>query len=167
MRTIRVSYIVQNLYPTLKANMAVHHGLVIKRPLSNVTKGSTVLTPDGLGEVIGLIPDWTSSNSRTPSHADVLLYRGYTKRYHIISLEMYFILHNTGKYLKLAPACYRYIYKQDQPVSYRVTKRQYAQMTDLSKAEYAYARTLNKQRGGPQVLKSLSKFGLEIKKIRR
>jgi hypothetical protein len=164
---MRIAQFVQNLSPTLKVNMAIHYGLVIKRPLSRVTKGSTVITPDGLGEVLSIIPDWTSKNGKTPSHVDVLLYRGYTKRYAIINLDMYFVLHNTGKYLKLSPACYRYIYKQDQPVYYRVTKRQYAQMTDMSKAEYAYARTLNKQRGGPHMFKALSKFGLEIKKIKK
>lgn len=148
--------------PPVATNSVIHEGHVVAVAPIELSVGSTVITPDGLGEVKVIIPDWVS---KKPLHVDVMLYRGYIKRYRVMFIQQYVLLHKpTGQFLKLSPSNYRYIYKHQQPVLYRVTNRMYAQMTTESKIEYGYVKTLNKQRGGLQCLRILAKNNLEIKK---
>lgn len=157
-----VRWLIAKTNPLVATNSVEHTGNIIRVSVINLTEGMTVITPDGLGEVKVIVKDWLDS---APSSVSVMLYRGYVKIYKPLSLEQYVVFHKpTGQFIRLSPSNYRYIYKFDQPITYRVTNRLYAQMTDESKAEYEYAKTLNKQRGGPQFLKTLDKYGLEIKK---
>ena len=155
-------YLLEIIHPSRPSNQIIHAGKVITIAPIDVKKGSTVITPDGLAEVITIIPDWTTHK---PDKVDVRLYKGYVKRYYYLSLQQYVIFHRpTQQFIKLSPNNYRYIYVENQPVEYRVTNRLYAQLTEDTKEVYEYAKTLNKQRGGSRFLKVLTKFNLEIKR---
>lgn len=148
--------------PVISTNRVVHKGTVVAVAPIDIKRGSTVITPDGLGEVTNIILDWVK---RTPNWVDVRLYRGYVKRYNILYLQQYVIFHvPTQQFIKLSPNNFRYIYAHNQSVEYRVTNRLYAQLTEDTKEYYEYAKTLNKQRGGTRFLRILGNQNLEIKK---
>lgn len=144
------------------SNSKVHTGTVVSVAPIDLRIGVTITTPDGIGEIKTIIPDWVT---KKPKIVEVTLYRGYIKRYNVLDLQQYVVYHKpTGQFVKLSPANYRYIYLHQQPVSYRVTNRLYAQLTEECKIEYAYVKTLHKQRGGLHCLKTLAKQNLEIKR---
>jgi hypothetical protein len=151
-----------------KSNEVIREGFVYLGVITDVRIGVTVLTPHGLGEIRFLVPDWTKTKKKIYTHAEVMLYRGYIKRYSILELQQYTVCEKSSfKFIKLSPQHYRYIIpnEKNQLVKFRVTKRNYAQLTSQCMAEYAYARTLNKQRGGPAFLRYLSNNNLKIQKI--
>lgn len=151
-------YILKKLLPTSSAHKAQ---VLIVAPIV-LRAGVTVITPDGIGEVTKVIADW---ETKKPSVVGVMLYRGYIKYYMPILLQQYVVFHKPmEQFILLSPNNYQYIGHIDQLIEYRITNRQYAQMTDKSKAEYAYVKTLIKQRGGPQFLKLISKQNLVIKR---
>lgn len=148
--------------PVEATNAKVHKGTVVSVAPIDLRVGLTVITPDGIGEIKSIIPDW---ESKKPKEVEVYLYRGYIKRHKVLNLQQYVVYHTpTGQFIKLSPANYRYIYLHQQSVSYRVTNRLYAQLTEECKVEYAYVKTLHKQRGGLHCLKTLAKQNLEIKR---
>lgn len=154
--------IVELFQPKVNTNSVVHKGQVISVAPIDIRKGQTVITPDGLAEIQTIIPDWIT---KKPIAVDVYLYRGFMKRFKVLSIQQYVVYHYpTGQFVKLSPGNYRYIYKDHQSVEYRITNRCYAQMTDLSKTEYEYIKTLNKQRGGSRFLQILNNQNVEIKK---
>ena len=154
--------LISRISPLMSSNSIIHEGHVLTVAPVDLRIGQTVITPNGLGEIKFVILDWISSK---PEYVDVLLYRGYIKRYKVFSLQQYVVLHKpSGQFIKLSSANYRYIYMNRQPVNYRVTNRLYAQLTNESKTESAYVKTLNKQRGGLHCLRVLTKYNLEIKK---
>jgi hypothetical protein len=153
---------------SLPSNKVIREGFVYLSVITDVRTGVTVLTPDGLGEIRFLVPDWTITRKRIYTHAEVMLYRGYVKRYKIIELQQYTVCEkSTLKFIKLSPQHYRYIIpgEKNQIVQFRLTKRNYAQLTPQCMKEYAYARILNKQRGGPAFLRYLSTHNLKIQKV--
>lgn len=154
-----MAFIHQNAVPS---NAIIHQGTVVAISPIDLKIGATVITPDGLAEIKTIIPDWVT---KKPKDVEVYLYRGYIKRHKVLDLQQYVVYHKpTGQFIKLSPANYRYIYLHQQPVSYRVTNRLYAQLTEDCKTEYAYVKTLHKQRGGLHCLKTLAKQNLEIKR---
>jgi hypothetical protein len=153
--------IVQKIRPLVPSNKVVHKGRVIAVAPINIREGSTVITPDGIGEIRKIIPDWLS---RKPFQADVYLYRGYPKRYRILNLQQYVILHKpTQQFILLSPNNYRYIEINEQSVEYRVTHRHYAQLTEDTKEHYEYAKSLNKTRYGIRFLRVLRNNNIELK----
>jgi hypothetical protein len=154
--------IIQRIRPVVPPNKVVHVGRVVAVAPIDIREGSTVITPEGIGEIRRIIPDWTS---KRPYQADVYLYRGYPKRYKIIHLQQYVIYHKpTNQFIKLSPNNYRYIEVHEQDVEYRVTHRHYAQLTEETKKHYEYAKFLNKTKHGSKILRILRSQGLEIKK---
>ncbi len=154
--------LVEKLNPFIKSNKVIFDGKVLIVAPIDLKVGNTVITPNGIGEVKSILPDWVT---KKPVSAEVYLYRGYVKTYRVLMLQQYVIFHQpTEQFIKLSPSCYRYIYTHGQEVEYRVTNRLYAQLTEDTKVKYAYVKTLTKQRGGLHCLKTLAKYNLEIKK---
>lgn len=154
--------IVNIITPYVPANMTAHKGRVkIVAPIG-ITIGATVITPDGLGEVVSIYKNYLTE---TPETVSVMLYRGYRKSYNILDLKQYVIYHwLSNQFVKLTPAHYRYIYMDNQPVEYRVTTRLYAMLTEKSRENYSWIKTLNKHRHGHVLLNIVRKNNLIIKK---
>lgn len=154
--------IVKLFKPTVSSNKIIYKGSIrIVFPI-NLTMGATVLTTDGIGTIVSLIPNWVS---KTPEFAEVQLYRGYVRRYSIFDLNQYIVYHRPmNQFILLSPADYRYILKDKQDIEYRVTLRKYARLTDDSKEDYSYIKTLSKTRYGIQALRLITRTNLIIKK---
>jgi len=163
MKQTLTQFLVSIMEPKRRSNTIQHRGRIISVSPINIHIGTTVITPDGLGEIRMIIPNWIS---KKPELVDVYLYRGYRKRYNVLLLRQYVIYHKHlgGRFILLSPNNYRYIYKDKQIVDYRVTNRMYAQLTQTTKEHYTYVKTIHKQRGGLGFLRILDKFNLEIKK---
>jgi hypothetical protein len=154
--------IINRIRPVVPANRIEYDGFIHTVAVIDLREGVTVVTPDGIGTIISIIPDWVT---KKPQYAEVLLYRGYAKRYRVLLLQQYVVNHvKSFQFHKLTPSNYIYVYKQKQAVTYRITNRQYAQMSDKSKKEYQYAKTLNKTSKGLRFLRILVNQNLEIHK---
>lgn len=161
-KTDLVLRLVNTIRPVIPSNRVLYEGLVFTIAAVDKRKGATVVTPDGLGEIISLIPNFIT---KKPEFAEVYLYRGYIKRYKVLLLNQYAVMHKpTGQFVLLSPTQYRYIYMQEQLIEYRITNRRYATLSDKSKAEYEYVNKLNKNRYGLHFLRSILRYNLVIKK---
>lgn len=154
--------IISKIHPKVSTNQKVHEGKVITVSPIDLREGLTVITPDGIGVVKTIIPDWVT---KRPDKVDVLLFKGYIRRYKVLILQQYVVYHKpTEQFIRLTPAHYAYIYRNEQYVEYRVTNRLYAQLTEESKSLYSYVKTLNRVRGGRRALNIINSQNLEIKK---
>ena len=155
--TLRLISIVR---PMVKANQVVHYGTVkILFPI-NLKKGVTVVTKDNIGEVLSVITDYIT---KRPEFAEVYLYSGFVKRYRVNELNQYIIYHrNTEQFVLLSPSDYRYIFENNQPISYRLTNRHYAKLTEETKEKYKHVKTFSKTKEGMKFLRLLTHQRLEI-----
>lgn len=132
-----------------------HTGRVVRiNPILDGVKlrdGSTVITPRGLGVVRKPDKDaWSSGR------VEVYLNRNYHKTFYLKELFQYAVYHKPSDQLVLlSPLCYDFIAEKEQPVRYRLTNRSYAYLTDDYKQEHEHYAYMNKQRGGPTILRVL------------
>ena len=145
-----------------KSNKVIYQGEVYKNIAIDIRANMTVITPDGLGEIKTVIIDWASSRN-IPESVDVYLYAGYMKRYQVLTLSQLVIKRN-DKFVKLSPSCYRYFYENGQQIEYRVTKRNYAMLSDDCQHKYAHIKTISRSKGGQKFLKLIEVNNLEILK---
>ena len=152
--------ILKRLLPIIPSNKVEFSGKVLLVSPISIKLNSTVITPDGIGEVRVLYR--VNGNLQK---AEVYLYRGYIKSFRALDLLQYVVYHQqTKQFILLSPIDYTYIYRENQPVEYRVTSKLYAHLTKKSKSEYEYVRSLNKTRYGTRFLRVLSNQNIEIKK---
>ena len=152
---------------TLENNTTTVFAGTIKKisPLRNrknkLRKGSTVITPQGLGTILShpnKIWDDKPGNS-----IEVMLNRKYPKYFPTLETSQLAIFHKpSNQFILLSPQCYGYIFKEGMNVSYRITKRKYAMLTDEFKAELKIINTIQKRRGGIQMLRDLDDVGAII-----
>ena len=145
-----------------KNDYAAH---IIKINPVNLRKGSTVVTPRGIGVVIELFQSiWSTSKSK-PEKVTVRLLRKYTKTFNTYELTQYAVLHKpSSSFVLLSPQCYDYVGEERQFVNYRLTKRNYANLTEQCRDDFYHFCLFNKKRGGQSILRNLQSKNFIIKK---
>jgi len=142
-----------------KRNDKYYFGRVRTITPINLRKGSKVITPQGAGFVKETWGD---------NKAEIYLetkYRRYTKLFDIRELKQ-FVVYNPffNQTIEISAHSYPYIYRDKQPIEYRITTRGKAMLTDYSMEKYEFVKILTKIRYGRSVLDSLEKRGYKIKK---
>lgn len=152
--------LINRFRPDVPDNWTEFEGRVIFITPKALAKHKTVQTPLGFGEVDSVFRD----HKGKPEWVIVNLYRGYPKQFRIQDLQQIVIYHcpnknepAIGESILLTPAHYRYIYTNYQNVKYRVSNRRYAILSNETRDQYGYVKTLHKFRYGKRMLDLIRK----------
>ena len=127
-------------------------------------KGSTIITSDGVGIITNTYYG-PMYEGHKPESIGVMLRRKYYKHIKPNTCLQYAVYNSIlKKFIPLSTGGYEYIIKKNQLVDYRITKRQYAELTGDYKKSQKHISIFNSKRGGRSILLHLMSEGYKITK---
>lgn len=144
-----------------------YHGVVRAVPPIDLRTGKAVMTPHGIGRMHSrMFDNLKDSLNKVVVEIMTVDYRkskGYRKYLKLSDITQLTVYHEpSNQTILISPKDYVYIVDENEPITYRVTKRKYATLSPDYKANAEHVKIFNEHRGGADILQRLQSKGYAI-----